>query len=372
MAKKKTRKDGLRVRTFTYDGKRYYVYGKTNKELNEKEHKKRCELEAGTLERENPTLNEYYERFAEVQRRLVKESTIRNQSCQFSVAAAIPIDGNGKTFGELRIQDITADDLITVQLALADSDRKTATVNMIMAHVKHVFNWAERNGMIEKNPCKGIVNLRKTEKPARETIHRALTLDETTKFENAARERNSYYYNVFELMIMTGMRVGEIGALTPFDIDEKAGVIHVRRTVTKDESGRYKIGDSAKTRTSVRDLPLKPERLKPIKDQMDLNKMMFGARLPQTIFTNEKGELLTGRVVDREIERCCKAAGIDRFASHAFRATFATRFVEQEGDPKTLSAILGHADIGISMNLYAHTTEEHKREVMDRIEIKFG
>ena len=40
MAKKKTRKDGLRVRTFTYEGKRYYIYGKTNKDLNDKEYRR--------------------------------------------------------------------------------------------------------------------------------------------------------------------------------------------------------------------------------------------------------------------------------------------------------------------------------------------
>ena len=372
MAKKKTRKDGLRVRTFTYEGKRYYIYGKTNKDLNEKEYQKRQELAAGTLDRENPTLNKYYERFVDVRRILARESTIRNQSCQFSVASSVIIDGNGKTFGELRIRDVTADDLIAVQLTLANSGRNASTVNMIMAHVKHVFNWAERNGMIEKNPCRGIVNLRKTEKPAGETIHRALSQEETEKFFEAARERNSYYCNVFALMIRTGMRVGEVGALTAFDIDEKAGVIHVRRTITKDEAGRYRIGDAPKTRKSVRDIPLKPEILEPIKNQMQLNRMMFGSKLPETIFTNDKGGLLTERAVDREIERCCRKAGIDRFTSHAFRATFATFLIEGGGDPKTVSELLGHSTIGMTMDLYVHVGEDHKREVMDRIEIKLG
>lgn len=373
MAKKKTRKDGLRVRTFTYDGKRYYVYGKTNKELNEKEHKKRCELEAGTMERENPTLNKYYEHFTEMRRGSVRESSIRSQAFQFAAAAAIPMDGNGKTFGELQIRDITPKDVQHLQRVLADSERKKNTVNAIMTHVKHVFNSAVRDETIEKNPCTCIVNLTKTEKPARETIHRALTQEETERFFEAARERNSYYYNVFALMIRTGMRVGEIGALTPFDIDEKAGVIHVRRTITNDEVGAARIGDGAKTKTSVRDIPLSTEMLETIRSQINLNRMLFGAKLPETIFVRPEGVLLRGYTVDREIERCCKAAGIDRFTSHAFRATFATRFIEQRPeDYKTLSEILGHADIGITLNLYTHVMEERKREAMSKISIKLG
>ena len=82
MAKgKKKRSDGRLAFSFTYDGKRYYVYGYSNKELKEKELKKRAELEAGTMERVNPTLNEYYKHFTEVRRVSVRESTIRAQSC---------------------------------------------------------------------------------------------------------------------------------------------------------------------------------------------------------------------------------------------------------------------------------------------------
>ena len=373
MAKKKTRKDGLRVRTFTYEGKRYYIYGKTNKELNDKEYQKRAELEAGTLERVNPTLNKYYEHFTDMRRGSVRESTIRSQASMFAVLSSVPMDGNKKTFGELQIRDVTPRDVQSVQRYLADSGRNVGTVNAIMTHMKHVFNSAVRDETIDKNPCNCIVNLTRTEKPARETIHRALSQEETEKFFEAARGRNSFYYNVFELMIRTGMRVGEVGALTAFDIDEKAGVIHVRRTITMDEVGASKIGNAPKTKTSTRDIPLKPEVLDVIRNQMNLNKIMFAGKLPETIFTNLYGNLIHSLLVDREIKRCCEAAGIERFTSHAFRATFATRFIEQRPeDYKSLSEILGHADIGITLNLYTHVMEERKRAAMDNITIKLG
>ena len=373
MARKKTRKDGLKVQTFIYNGKRYYVYGRTKQELEEKEKKKRAELEAGTLERVNPTLNKYYEHFTETRRGSVRESTIRAQAFQFQGAASVPMDGNGKKLGELKIRNITPKDMQHVQMALASSGRTTETVNNIMAHLKHVFNAAVRDETIDKNPCACIVNLKRTEKPARETIHRALSQEETEKFFEAARQRNSYYLNVFELMIRTGMRVGEIGALTAFDIDERAGLIHVRRTITRDEANAYKIGDAAKTESGRRDIPLNPEMLEAIKNQKNMNRLLFGSNLPETIFVSMEGALLRDYTVDREMERCCKAAGIERVTSHAFRATFATRFIEQRPeDYKTLSEILGHADISITLNLYTHVMEERKRKAMDNVIIKLG
>ena len=97
MAKgKKKRSDGRLAFSFTYDGKRYYVYGYSSKELKAKEMKKRAELEAGTMERVNPTLNEYYKHFTEVRRVSVRESTIRAQYYQYQNAASVAMDGNGK------------------------------------------------------------------------------------------------------------------------------------------------------------------------------------------------------------------------------------------------------------------------------------
>lgn len=371
MARHKKNAKGYMTRTFQYKGKRYYIYGKTLKELNEKEFLKRIELENGELERVNPEFNKYYEHFTEVRRGSVRESTIRAQYYQFQNAAKVVMDGNGKKLGELQIRDITPKDMQHVQMILASSGRTTETVNNIMAHVKHVFNAAVRDETIDRNPCACIVNLKRTEKPARETIHRALSQSETERFFEAAKKRNSFYLNVFEMMIRTGMRVGEIGALTAFDIDEKAGVIHVRRTITRDEGNAYRIGDAAKTESGRRDIPLNPGILETVKKQMNLNRSLFGGNIPETLFTSPEGALLRDYTVDREMARCCKVAEIERVTSHAFRATFATRFIEQRPeDYKTLSEILGHADISITLNLYTHVMEERKKAAMSSVVIK--
>jgi integrase len=73
--------------------------------------------------------------------------------------------------------------------------------------------------------------------------------------------------------------------------------------------------------------------------------------------------------VNQDIARICKAAGIEKFTAHAFRDTFATRCVESGMQPKTLQEIMGHTDIAMTMNLYAHVMEETKVSQMQAVKI---
>ena len=116
--KQKKRADGRYCKSFRYNGKKVYVYARTEQELAQAEHEKRTELETGAQDRENPTLNKYYERFTDHRRRKVKESTIRCQSFQFQNCADVQIDKTGRTLGEMRIQEIKPYDIQAVQAAL--------------------------------------------------------------------------------------------------------------------------------------------------------------------------------------------------------------------------------------------------------------
>ena len=171
-------------------------------------------------------------------------------------------------------------------------------------------------------------------------------------------------------MIQTGMRVGELAALTHRDVDYKNSCIRITKTVTRDEIGAYIIGDMPKTEASYRDIPLNHVMTTIIKDQIRFNKQYFGPSLEQKLFLDLEGEILREYAVNREIKRICKAAGIDLFTSHAFRATFATRFIEQRPeDYKILSEILGHASIKITLDLYTHVMEDSKQKAMQNIVI---
>lgn len=371
MAKQK-KYNGYYRKSFTFNGKRVYVYGTTTQELAENEIKKRAELEKGVTEYYNPTINSYYAHFTDIRRREIKESTIRAQAIQFELIAGVEML-SGIKFGDMRIKDITRRDIETARELLIKKDKTPQYLNNCFAHLNHVFNNAVIDETIDKNPCKALKQLKRVTPAISENKHRSLTVEETQAFFEKAKERNSYYINDFLLMIKSGIRVGELAALYPADIDKKNGFIHIRRTITRNEIGGYVVGDNAKTKSGTRDIPLTSEIEDIIQKQQELNRVIFGLEVNGLLFKSAEGEILREYSANREIKRICKAAGIEEFTCHAFRNTFATRFIEQRPqDYKILSEILGHKDISITLNLYTHVMNDKKIDAMNNIIIKIS
>ena len=368
MAKTKKRSDGRLQSTLTYEGKRYCVYGHSQKELNEKKLAKLQQLQTGTLDHENPVLNDYYDEYEEMNRLTVKPATIRSQRTWYNACAKVQIMKNGTTLGQMRIKDIKSKDCQKVQRSLIDSGKSTRTVNNYMDHLKHVFTVAVRDETIDRSPCLCIQPIRRTEPKASATNHRALSEDEVKTFLEGAAE--SFYLNHFKLMLQTGIRVGELGALQDADIDKKENCIHITKTVTRTDVGGYTIGDSAKTYAGTRDIPLTPEILETINTQKQLNHALYGLRFNAQLFPSVEGTLLREYPINREIKRITKRTGIDHFTSHAFRSTFSTRWMEQRPqDFEILSKILGHAKTAITLDLYTHVMKEAKETAMNAVKI---
>lgn len=359
----KRNEKGLMRKAFTYNGKRYYIAAKTNEELIQKELEKRKQLEEEQTNKFNPVLNDYYVAFTEDRRTTKSGCTLRAQRFQFELLAGVELPEHQKTFGELRIKDIKRDDVIKVRQILLKQGKTPEHLNICVKHLKHVFNVALIDDIITKNPCFGIDNLKKSTVPVTETKHRALTKEETAKFFKAAEDRQSYYINVFRLMIGSGMRMGEVAALYLTDVDKKKKVLHIRRTLTRDEVGGYVVGDTTKTPKGVRDIPLFLDDcnlFEIIKMQDELQKELFGDQVEGVLFKSSDGELLREYTLNREIKRICKVAGIEKFTSHAFRDTFATRFLEKHpGEVAALSKILGHSKKSITLDIYVHEDEDH-------------
>lgn len=360
------RSDGRLQKGFRIRGKLFTVYGKTQKELFEAEKAKREEVEKGFERRENPTLNQYYETWTDARRNCVKESTLRIQGKIYNVVSKIYIPSASRAFGELRLKEICIDDLRKVQMELAKG-MKTQSVNDYMAHISHCMSDALKERMIDYNPCCLLNNLKRTEERARDTHHRALSEEETKAFFACERCKKSSYYNVFRFAITTGMRAGEIGALKYTDI--RKDIIHVERTITRTETGSYTIGEEAKTEAGRRIIPMNDQIKDIIADQKEINKLLYGSVLSLTdrVFKAPEGGLLLATPIDREIKAICKAAGLEPFTMHAFRATFATRCIENDMNPKTLQEILGHSNFNITMSLYGHALTDTKKQAMERL-----
>lgn len=358
------RSDGRWQSKFTYNGKQYTVYASKKGDISDAVTKKKEELKSGKLEHDNPALDKYYEIFSEYHRTKVRSATIRSQTMQYNACANVMVSGT--RLGDMRIRDIKPKDIRQVQRALADSGKSTRTVNDYMSHLSQVFKEAVKDETVDRNPCLSVAPLKRTELPARETKHRALTKAEAMSFLEAAE--GSYYYNAFRFMLCTGMRIGEVAALSRSDITKK--YIRVDKTITRDENGAYIIGAFPKTDAGRRNIPMTNTISEVIKAQKRHNTEWFGLSFDNNalLFPGAEGGIMRDYSIDREIKRITTKLGMEYFTCHALRATFATRWIEQKPeDFKVLSEILGHADIKITLNLYTHVTEEKKTEVMDKI-----
>ena len=361
------RADGRWQGKFTYEGKTYYVFAQKKGDISAAIEARKAELASRKEEHDNPLLDNYYKFFTDMRRDKVRESTIRSQTVQYNACADVILE-SGIRFGNLRIRDIRSKDVQQVQKALSESGRSTVTVNNCMDHLSHVFNAAVRDETIGRNPCLAIEHVRRTEPAARDTKHRALTNEETAAFLEAAQD--SYYINAFRLMLSTGMRIGEVTALSESDIDKR--YIHVYKTITRNEAGGYEIGDFPKTDSGIRNIPLTDNVRRIIEDQKRVLRNTFGIGFDKSrlLFPSAEGKILREYQVNREIKRFTKKLDIDHFTCHAFRATFATRWMEQRPqDFKILSEILGHSDVKITLNLYAHVMEDKKEEAMKSVQI---
>ena len=207
----KKRKDGRVMKSRTVNGKRVYGYGPTQKAALEDLERKVAGIKAGTYKPgKELTLDEYFERWKKGRELSVRASTLYSQECKYRKASAFPIDNVGHTLGSLRLSKIEAQNIRDLQTHLAEK-HSTGYTNQVIGVIRHMLNDAAKERIINWNPCDALKSVKRTEEEARDTVHRALTVEETVKFFEAAK--GSYYIHLYTLLINTGLRIGEAGGI---------------------------------------------------------------------------------------------------------------------------------------------------------------
>ena len=228
-----------------------------------------------------------------------------------------------------------------------------------------VLDCAVENGFISKNPV--TKSVRPTGGiPVKEV--KALTLEEQRKFLISAQRSENHYLYAFALQ--TGLRFGELAALTWDDIDFKNRKMTVSKSMQRIK-GQVIIGEP-KTETGKREIPLTEEAIKilRIQKEKDVNMDFIRLECANLVFVNKNGGFLANNICYQSLKYICKRARIRTISMHILRHTFATRCIESGMRPKTLQAILGHKKLETTMDLYVHVTEESKAEEMEAIEEK--
>lgn len=168
------------------------------------------------------------------------------------------------------------------------------------------------------------------------------------------------------ISLHTGLRIGEICALSWDDIDLKNNIIHVRHTVSrvKNDKGHAELStaliiDSPKTKSSFRDIPISSS-LRPYL-------LLFEKQKTSEYVVSDDNGYLSPRTFDYRYHRLLDECGIKSLNYHALRHTFATRCIEVGVDIKTLSELLGHSSVTITLNTYVHSSMELKRTQIEKL-----
>ena len=364
--------NGLFEKRFTVDGKRYSVYGHNVKECTENETLMREEIKAGLYtSNRNITLDSYFDEWENSRTGVIKDSSIKMNRSRYN-------NHIKSVLGETKLQKIEKREIVKLQQNLAQK-LSASTTNSVIVLLKTVLNAAVDDEIIIKNPAASVKPLRMDDRPkASETIHRALTREEQQAFIQEAKQE--WLYEFFCFSLCTGMRLNEIVALKWQDIDYINNVIHVTKTVSWKQGGGI-TETSPKSETSKRDIPMNDTIKKVLQMQRKKMAMIYGEivarKMDSNIFIGSNGSrAVASSTVAFSINNVLKrlrqqGIEIERFTHHAFRDTFATRYIEEGGNMQTLQKILGHSSLAMTADLYAHVLPSTKQQEMKQVENGF-
>lgn len=168
------------------------------------------------------------------------------------------------------------------------------------------------------------------------------------------------------ISLNAGLRIGEICALKWEDIDFEKGLILVRHTVSRisdtNKDNNFKtclVIDSPKTFSSLRDIPISSKLLPSL---VQMKKLAVSEYV-----ISEKNTFVSPRTYEYRFHKLLELYGIPQINYHALRHTFATRCIEVGMDVKTLSELMGHSNVGITLNTYVHSSMELKRKQIEKL-----
>jgi integrase len=206
----------------------------------------------------------------------------------------------------------------------------------------------------------GVFNVKLPKSSSREV--KFFSRDEQQRLEAAAKASGDIDCLFVTLCLYTGLRVGEVCGLTWEDVGFELRRLYVRRTVQRirddsDSNSKTKVAFlSPKSRTSARIIPLPDFLLEKLTEYKSRN---FGEYV-----LSRDGLPIEPRNIQYRFKKLLAAADVSPANFHTTRHTFATRALENGFDVKTLSEIMGHSSAIVTLDIYAHTLDEHKRNCM--------
>ena len=363
------------------DGKlnRKSVYGNTRKEVKEKMTKALADVQNKTfIEKNDITLIEIINLLIDenFKANRIKETTyIRNLQTKKAIKKL--------DIAYMPIQKITRTDINNSLSTL--THYANSTIEKIYMLIRQAFNYAMLNEYIQKDffTIKGSILRPVSQKKDKEVV--ALEVEEQEMLLNELKKGYDKYTDIIYIALYTGMRIGEILALKREDIDFDNKQIFVNKTLTKNKDENFVVGDTTKTYTGIRTVPIISVLFNILLKYKNTEGFLFVDNnkfiLPSTINAHFKrlcknAEIKVTTVKKKKINKNGKEVYVNLKTSnvntHMLRHTFATRCIEAGINPVVLQKILGHKDIQVTLNTYTNVFDKYKEKEIEKIETYFS
>lgn len=336
------------------NGKRKYLYGKTRKEVKEKVEKLLSELNTGTfLEKNSATLDEWVITWLENYLINIKESTkdVYNKTYRNYIQSE---------FGNKKLQKITHNQIQIHITNLSKNGLSAKTVKNIHGVFHRIFRDALKADLILSNPAENIIlptYMKKEINPLNE--------DEIKKFFELTK--NHTYSDVYEFLILTGLRINECLGLTVDRYNPKDRTILIDRQIEPKPFLNFVSPKNNKSRTLYlcdRAIEIIESRLK----RTELERV-------DNPFYNEHDLIFFGRyrhysshTIYNNIRKIGKLVRKENVRLHDLRHTYATLSLKAGVDIKTVQQNLGHSTASFTLQQYAHSTDHMQKKASEKIQ----
>ena len=257
-------------------------------------------------------------------------------------------------FGSKPINEIKASDVRRWQAKLMSSPNNYSQTYLkkINTELNSIINYAKRFYDLNTNPCGKAGTIGKAK--AEEMDY--WTYDEYIAFREGVKDK-SLSYICFEVLYWTGMREGELLALSPADIDLDNKTISINRTYQRIEG--KDVFTSPKTRKSKRKIPIPDFLCQELSDYIQSRYMLDA---------DERLFPVTKSYLSHEMIRGCKNTGIKKIRIHDIRHSHASLLINQGCDALMLADRLGHEKVSTTLNTYSHLFPHKQQELVHSLE----
>jgi integrase len=342
--------------------RRKYVYAATRREAQDKVQRVHEERRrTGSVADDRITLAMFAREWLTATEHTVRASTYARYETNMRLHVLPAI-------GKRKLNRLAAADLQRLYAGLLRGGLSARSVLHIHRMLHRALRQAVRWGYVGRN----VVELVDPPRVARRSIS-VLTPDQVGVFLDGTRQHR--LGALFITAVTTGMRQGELFALRWRDVDLDRGLVRVTGTLLRSPKGGWQIGEP-KTAGSIREVLLPALTAEALREhqasqQEQRSRASTDWHNHGFVFTNDRGGPLSAHnLLPRDFYPLLEQLELPRIRFHDLRHTAATFLLSEGVHPKIVSEMLGHTDIGITLNLYSHVIpglQAHAAGTFDRV-----